>query len=220
MPDRSDEHPLRRLELKGPDALSDGELVALILAPLLGQEALPFAVSLLATHGGLTGLRKVAQLPQSAGKLKDEGLRAALVAAFALGERSAMEPLRRGKAYTSSQDSRGYFEQRLGAKETEVFAALFLDTRHRLIEYRELFFGTVDATNVYIREVLRIAMSLNSAAIVLCHNHPSGNSRPSHADIEITKSIKSVLQLVDVRVLDHIVVTANTSTSMMELGLL
>ena len=165
-------------------------------------------------------MQKVAERPLNQCQIKDEGLRGALIAAFALSERSAMEPLARGKAYTSSQMSRRYLELRLGTKETEIFAALFLDTRHRLIEYRELFFGTVDATNVYFREVLRIAMSLNAAAIVLCHNHPSGVARPSHADIEITKSLKRILELVDVRVIDHIVVTANASSSMMELGLL
>ena len=211
---------MHRLAEKGLDALTDGELLALILSPRLGDEALSVALSLLTTHGGLCGLRKVAERPPAVCQIKDEGLRGALMAAFALGERSARESLARGAAYTSSDISRRYLEHRLGTKETEVFAALFLDTRHRLIEYRELFFGTVDATNVYFREVLRMAMSLNSAAIVLCHNHPSGNARPSHADIEITKSLKRILELVDVRVLDHIVVTANASSSMMELGLL
>ena len=220
LPQGSHEHPLRRLGEKGLDALTDGELLALILSPRLGDEALAVALSLLSAHGGLRGLQKVAERPLPVCQIKDEGLRGALIAAFALSERSAMEPMARGEAYTSSEISRRYLEHRLGAKETEVFAALFLDTRHRLIEYRELFFGTVDATNVYFREVLRIAMSLNSAAIVLCHNHPSGNANPSHADIEITKSLKRILELVDVRVLDHIVVTANASSSMMELGLL
>lgn len=211
---------MRRLGERGLDALTDAELLALVLSPRLDEEALAAALTLLSTHGGLRGLRKVAERPLPVCPIEDEGLRGALIAAFALGERSAMEPVTRGKTYTSSHDSRRYLEHRLGARETEVFAALFLDTRHRLIEYRELFFGTVDATNVYFREVLRNAMSLNSAAIVLCHNHPSGDAKPSHADIELTKSLKRILEIVDVRVLDHIVVTANASFSMMEMGLL
>ena len=209
-----------RLRRKGMDALSDGELVALVLGPSLGEAALPTALALLERHQGLRGLRKVAGLPQRVPDFADDALKAALLAAFALGERSALEPLHRGEAYTSSTDTRCYLEQRLGGRESEVFAALFLDTRHRLIEYRELFFGTVDATNVYFREVLRIAMSLNSAALVLCHNHPSGNAKPSDADIEITRSLRNLLELVDVRILDHIIVSANSSSSMMELGLL
>ncbi len=221
LPAPDDGHPIRRLQQRGPDALSECELLSLVIGPFFGEDALAVANSLLSDHGGLRGLRKFAELPTSRRKLPlDEAARAALLAAFSLGERSAMEPLMRGEAYTSSQDSRRYFEQRLGARDTEIFAALFLDTRHRLIEYRELFFGTVDVANIYFREVLRIAMSLNSAAIVICHNHPSGNAKPSNADIEITKSLQRVLKLVDVRVLDHIVVTASASSSMMELGIL
>lgn len=216
----SEEHPLTRLRRKGPDALSDGELVALLLQPWLGDSALSVALSLLKTHKGLRGLRKIVTLPHLAAAIGGEEIRAALLAAFSLAERSALEPLTRGESYTSSKDSRRYLQQRLGDRESEVFAALFLDTRHRLIEYRELFFGTVDATNVYFREVLRIAMSLNCAALVLCHNHPSGDTKPSDADIEITRSLRGLLELVDVRILDHIVVTSNASCSMMELGLI
>lgn len=220
LPKSGDEHPVARLRRKGPDALSDGELVALLLQPWFGDGALPTALALLHRYKGLRGLRKAVKLPNLASQIGGEDIRAALLAAFSLAERSALEPLNRGESYTSSKDSRRYLELRIGDLESEVFAALFLDTRHRLIEYRELFFGTVDATNVYFREVLRIAMSLNCAALVLCHNHPSGNARPSDADIEITRSLRSLLELVDVRLLDHIVVTSNASCSMMELGLI
>ena len=220
LPENDDAHPLRRICERGPDALCDGELLALILRPRVGEDALGLAQELLAAYGGLRALRRAAAPRRETGALGDETLRATLLAAFALGERSAMEPLRRGEPYTSAEDTRRFFEHRLGPKEHEVFAALFLDTRHRLIEYRELFFGTVDSTNIYFREVLRIAMSLNAAALVFCHNHPSGDARPSDADIEITRSLQRVLNLVDVRVLDHIVVTASDSASMMELGLL
>ena len=220
LPNDHDEHPLTRMCERGADALDDSELLALVLRPKLGEAAPAHARQLLSTYGSLHALRGAMELPSGTGILRDAEMRATLLAVFALAERSALLPLARGAPYTSAHDARRYFELRLGRKDTEVFAALFLDTRHRLIEFRELFFGTVNSTHVYFREVLRSAMSLNSAALVFCHNHPSGDVRPSDADIEITRSLKRLLDLVDVRVLDHIVVTATESASMMELGLL
>lgn len=220
LPESDQAHPLRRLRQRGADALSDSELLALMLAPHVGDHALAYANDLLRVHADLRGLRRAAELPMHASTLGDEQVRALLLAAFALGERLAIEPLRCGEPYSSTRDTRRYLEQRLGAKDTEVFAALFLDTRHRLIEYQELFFGSVDSTRVYFREVLRTAMSLNASALVFCHNHPSGSARPSDADIEITRSLIRLLGLVDVRVLDHIIVSAGESASMSEMGLL
>ena len=205
---------------RGADALCDSELLALVLRPQLGEDAHLRAAQLLSTYGSLHALREAAELPSGRKLFPDAQMRATLLAAFALAERSAAFPVARGEPYTSAGEVRRYFELRLGRRDREVFAALFLDTRHRLIEFRELFSGTVNSTNVYFREVLRRAMSLNSAALVFCHNHPSGDVRPSDADIEVTRSLKRLLDLVDVRVLDHIVVTASESVSMRELGLM
>jgi len=221
LPDDDESHPVMRICARGADALCDSEMLALVLRPRFGEDALPYARHLLATHGSLRALRRAAELPPAAHtRIDDEELRATLLAVFTLAERSTGGDLAEGAHYSSSHDTRRYFELRIGRKDTEVFAALFLDTRHRLIEFRELFFGTVSSTHVYAREVLRTAMSLNASALVFCHNHPSGDVRPSDADIEITRSLKRLLDLVDVRVLDHIVVTDSDSVSMMELGLI
>jgi len=220
LPGDHEAHPRVRVCERGADALCDSELLALVLRPQLGEDAHVYARQLLSEHGSLNALRRAAELPSGAHIFEDAELRVTLLAVFALAERSAALPLARGESYTSAGEVRRYFELRLGRNDTEVFAAMFLDTRHKLIEFRELFFGTVNSTNIYFREVLRSAMSLNSAALVFCHNHPSGDVRPSDADIEITRSLKRLLDLVDVRVLDHIVVTASESASMMELGLM
>lgn len=102
----------------------------------------------------------------------------------------------------------------------EVFSILFLDTQNRVIDFKELFTGTLTQTNVYPREVVREALQLNAAAVILSHNHPSGETRPSRADEVLTSTLKTALSLVDVRVLDHIITAGGTSASMAELGLM
>ena len=111
-----------------------------------------------------------------------------------------------------------YLQLQLAAKEREIFSAMFLDTRHRLIEFKKLFFGTIDGASVHPREVVKAALKLNAAAVIFSHNHPSGVAEPSQADIQITGRLKSALALVDVRVLDHIVVTADDCVSLAQRG--
>ena len=113
-----------------------------------------------------------------------------------------------------------YLRLRLGEMEREVFAVIFLDSQNRMISYQELFFGTLAATSVYPREVVKLALQNNAAAAIFAHNHPSGATEPSEADQLITSTLKSALRLIDVRVLDHIVVSATSSTSFAERGLL
>ena len=102
----------------------------------------------------------------------------------------------------------------------EVFGVLFLDAQNRVIEYKELFTGTLTQTSVYPREVVRESLRLNAAAVILSHNHPSGETRPSRADEVLTSTLKTALALVDVRVLDHIITAGGTSASMAEMGLI
>jgi DNA repair protein RadC len=109
---------------------------------------------------------------------------------------------------------------KLGALEHEIFAALFLDNRHRLIEYVELFRGTIDGASVHPREVVKEGLSRNAAAVIFAHCHPSGQASPSHADELITRRLKEALALLDIPVLDHIIVAANQMISMAEMGLL
>ena len=123
----------------------------------------------------------------------------------------------RGSAFTSPQESQTYLKHKLRHHEREVFAVLFLDNQHRLIEYRELFYGTIDSATVHPREAVKAALELNAAAVILSHNHPSGLSEPSQADRRITQRIKDALSLVEVRVLDHIVV-GDDLTSFAERG--
>jgi len=115
--------------------------------------------------------------------------------------------------------TREFLRLKLGPLEHEVFAVLFLDQRHRLIEYVELFRGTIDGASVHPREVVKEALARNAAALIFCHCHPSGQSSPSQADELITMRLKSALELVDIRVIDHIIV-GETITSFAEIGLL
>lgn len=127
---------------------------------------------------------------------------------------------RRGRALTSTQDTRAFLRLQLAERKGEVFGVLYLDTRHRVLELAELFQGTVDAAIVYPRVVVQRALELNAAAVILFHNHPSGVAEPSHSDEAITRHLKEALKLVDVRLLDHFVVAAGDSVSFSERGLL
>ena len=125
-----------------------------------------------------------------------------------------------GPTLTKPEHVCSYLRLRLGELEREVFAVIFLDSQHRLISYQELFFGTLAETSVHPREVVKLALKYNAAAVIFSHNHPSGHVEPSNSDIRITKALQSALDMVGVRVLDHIVVSATSSTSFAERGLL
>lgn len=122
-----------------------------------------------------------------------------------------------GESLTSSQATCEYLQYKLGKYDKEVFAVLVLNSQHQLITYKELFFGTIDAASVYPREVVKEVLNENGAAVIFAHNHPSGDSSPSQADIKITKRLKDALALFDIRVLDHIVV-GRDATSLAEQG--
>jgi len=129
------------------------------------------------------------------------------------------ERFNRGGLFSSTQTSQDYLKLKLGLYEREVFAVMMLDNQHQLIEYRELFFGTINAASVYPREVVKAVLNVNAAAVIFAHNHPSGISTPSQADIAITQRLTDALALIDVSVLDHIVV-GQTTTSLAEKGLM
>jgi len=215
------ERPRERLLRAGADALSDAELVSLMLRSGNGEkDAVEFARALVVTFGSLRRL-----LDAPAGELlATPGMGIAKVATLkgmlALAERYLKAPLERGSVFTESAEVRRYLRQRLGTREREVFGAMFLDAQHRLIHYRELFFGTIDSANVYPREVLREALRQNAAAVIFVHNHPSGIAEPSPSDLLITGRLKQVLAEVDVRVLDHMIVAAEEVVSLAERGLI
>lgn len=124
-----------------------------------------------------------------------------------------------GVQFTEPQIALRYFRQKLVGMEREVFAVAFLDTRHRLIRYEEMFLGTIDGAEVHPREVVKAALRHNAAAVMLAHNHPSGVVEPSAADRAVTARLKQALALLDIRLLDHIVVGGDASLSMSAQGL-
>ncbi|MBF8721823.1 RadC family protein [Pseudomonas guariconensis] len=126
----------------------------------------------------------------------------------------------RGALFTSPELVKDYLRTKLAGFEHEVFAALFLDTKHRLIEYIELFRGTIDSASVYPREVVKEALRVNAAAVIFSHNHPSGNPEPSQADKLLTQRLREALAVVEIRALDHIVVGSEGTVSFAERGLL
>lgn len=130
------------------------------------------------------------------------------------------QKMQRGASFTSPALVKEYLVAKLSGFEHEVFAVLFLDSQHRLIEYVEMFRGTIDSASVYPREVIKEALRLNAAAVIISHNHPSGNPEPSSADKALTARLKEALALVDVRTLDHIIVAGADTTSFAERGLL
>ncbi|HET6473796.1 MAG TPA: DNA repair protein RadC [Pseudomonadales bacterium] len=216
-----DERPRERLLAQGSAGLSDAELVAVLLRTGGGgSDAVELARALLREYGSLRALldTPVADLVRRPGLGPAKA--AVLAAALALSERYLACAIVREEVFGASADVRRYLRARLGGRLREVFCAMFLDAQHRLIAFRELFLGTIDSAAVHPREVLREALSFNAAAVIFVHNHPSGVAEPSTSDMRITDRLRHALQLIDVRVLDHIVVSADATVSMAERGLL
>ena len=142
------------------------------------------------------------------------------MAVLELARRALAEELKEKPLFDTPQAVRNYLQLQLGSRPHEIFAVLFLDSQHRLLALEELFRGTLTQTSVYPREVVVRALAHNAASVVLAHNHPSGSAQPSRADESITQTLKAALGLVDVRVLDHFVVTSTQAVSMAQLGLL
>ncbi|MGN5150888.1 RadC family protein [Aeromonas enteropelogenes] len=130
----------------------------------------------------------------------------------------ARQKLAKGEAITDKHLAQQALQTLLQSREHEVFSILFLDNQHRILAYEELFRGTLSSASVYPREVVKRALALNAAALMLVHNHPSGHPEPSRADIEITQRLQSALSLVDIRTLDHLVVASNGVVSLKERG--
>jgi DNA repair protein RadC len=213
------ERPREKLLAVGPQALSDAELLAILLRTgTRGQSAVGLARTLMQDFGGLRQLMAADKRRVCATKGLGPAKYAQLQAVLELARRHMGEALRRGEPLKNPDDTKCYLSARLRDYHHEVFACLFLDTRHRLISYEELFRGTIDGASVYPREVVRRALELNAAAIVLAHNHPSGVAEPSDADRRITRRLQDALGLVDIRVLDHLVVGDQATVSFAERG--
>ena len=217
----ADARPREKLLARGPAALGNAELLALLRRTgLPGKNALQMGHELLDTFGGVAGLLHTG--PEALKSIKGLGpaKRAEIVAVLELARRALAEELKEKTLFSTPQAVRDYLQLQLGSRLHEIFAVLFLDSQNRLIALEELFRGTLTQTSVYPREVVIRALALNAAGVVLAHNHPSGAAHPSRADELLTQTLKAALALVDVRVLDHFVVTASQAVSMAELGLL
>jgi DNA repair protein RadC len=143
-----------------------------------------------------------------------------LQAALEIGRRHLAEKLERGIAFESVDDTRRYLQAQLRDREHEVFCCLFLDNRHRLIAFEELFHGTLSGAAVYPREIIKRAMHHNAAAVILVHNHPSGVAEPSRQDEALTEKLKESMETLDIRLLDHFVVGDGEVVSFSERGML
>ncbi len=198
---------------------SDAKLIATLLQ---GRSAgsVGFARELLASFGGLRGLLQTDRNSLLAQPGVGEALAAKILAIPELGRRYYEASLSRGDAIRSPADTETYLQARLQHLGHELFCCLYLDNRHRVLAFVELFRGTIDGTSVYPREVVKEALAVNAAAVILAHNHPSGVAEPSQADERITKRLRSALELVDIRLLDHLIIGAGRATSMASRGLL
>ena len=215
------ERPRERLTGAGPTQLSDAELLAVMLGRgVRGASAVELARSLLSTFGGIRGVLNASLDDLQALHGVGPGKAAALIAVRECCCRYLQEKLAPGQSIRSPTDSREFLLARLRDRPHEVFCCLFLDNRHRILAFDELFQGTIDNTTVYPREVVRQALRRNAAAVILAHNPPSGVAEPSEADQLITRRIRSALELIDVRLLDHFVVGDGICTSLASRGML
>ncbi|MDR3443890.1 MULTISPECIES: RadC family protein [Dyella] len=212
------ERPREKLLARGCAALSDAELIAVLLGSgVPGKDAIALGRELLGQRGGLSAL-----LADPSGMVRLRGIgpakHARLIAALELARRALGEQLREVPALSNPRDSGDYLRAQLRHLPYEVFGCLFLDNRHRVLAFEELFRGTIDSASVHPREVVRACLRHNASAVILAHNHPSGIAEPSAADRTITRELKDALQLIDVRVLDHLVIGSGEPVSMAALG--
>jgi DNA repair protein RadC len=205
------ERPRERLLAQGASVLSDAELLAIFLRiGTKGKSAVDLARELLASFGGLGALfsAKFSDLSTIPGM--GPAKYAQLQAVFEMTKRALVEEMKQKDAFSSPATVRDYLRLHLSGLAHEVFFALWLDAQNRLILAEELFKGTLTHTSVYPREVVKKALACNAAAIIFAHNHPSGTADASDADKELTRRLKKVLALIDVKVLDHFIVAAQS----------
>lgn len=215
------ERPREKLIHCGAETLSDAELVAILLrSGTRDLDAVGLARRLIAESGGLRSLLETGLSTLAGYRGCGPATYATLRAALELSRRYLYAVVERDGPLENPGATGDYLLSRMKAYRREVFACLFLDTRHRVIAFRELFLGSIDSATVHPREIVRSCLELNAAAIILAHNHPSGVAEPSAADSAITRRIIEAARLIDVRVLDHLVVGDREAVSMASRGLL
>ena len=213
------ERPREKLLEHGSSSLSDAELLAIFLRTgVSGKSAVDLARHLLTEFGSLRALLEA----DLRGFCRHLGLGPAkfsqLQAVLEMSRRHLAERLRRDSALESPQAVRDYLKSLLRHEPHEVFGCLFLDSKHRMLAFEVLFRGSIDSASVYPRQVVKRALTHNAAAVIFCHNHPSGISEPSQADRTLTKRLIQALDLIEVRVLDHFIIGDGQPLSMVEHG--
>lgn len=215
------ERPREKLITRGAAALSDAELLAIFLRTgVAGKSAVDLARELLAQFGSLTQLFAASERDFCAVHGMGRAKYVQLQAVREMSLRGLKEELQHGDALNSPRAVRDYLQLLLGARQQEVFLVLFLDTQHRVLAVEELFQGTLSQASVYPREVVKRALAHNAAALIVAHNHPSGTAEPSQSDRLLTAALKQALNLIDVRVLDHLIVATGKTFSFAEQGLM
>jgi len=212
------ERPRERLLMLGAAALSDAELLAVVLRTgMRGKSAVELGRELLERFNGVAGI-----LGANLSGVKGLGpaKRAQFEAAVELARRSLKDELRAASALTSPGAVRDYLRLAIADREHEVFVCLWLDAQHRVLRFEELFRGTLTQTSVYPREIVKAGLRANAAAVIFAHNHPSGAAQPSRADELLTRNLKDALALVEIKVLDHFIVAGPHALSFAERGLL
>lgn len=213
------ERPREKLLARGPAALSDAELLAIFLRTgVPGTSAVDLARRLLTSFGSLSALLEADHDNFCATRGLGTAKFVQLQAVLEMARRHLAEAMAHSDALTDPDATRRYLEARLARQPREIFAAVFLDNRHRVLAVEELFQGTLDGAAVYPREVVKAALAHNAAAVIFAHNHPSGVAEPSRADRDITRRLADALALVDIRTLDHFVLGHGQTTSFAERG--
>ncbi len=215
------QRPRDKLLTLGPKALSDAELLAIFLRTgVTGQSAVDLARSIQHYFGGIRPLLNANLQEFTAHPGLGPAKFAQLQAVLELSRRHLLESLGDRPIFESASSVRSYLQSELRDSERELFQVLFLDGRHHLICSELLFLGSINSATVHCREVVKRSLKLNAAAVIVAHNHPSGVADPSQADLNLTKRLKSALDLVEVRLLDHFVIGDGPALSMAEKGLL
>lgn len=213
--------PREKLLAQGPGFLADAELLALLLRTgFKGMGVLQLSEHLLHELGGMGGLLQASGEQLRRIKGLGPAKRAELMAVVEMARRGMSAQLRESPVFNAPQVVKDFLQLQMGHLPHEVFCILFLDSQHRLLASEELFRGTLTQTSVYPREVVKRTLAHNAASVILAHNHPSGVLDPSRADELLTQTLRSSLQLVDVRILDHFVVGRSGVLSFAERGLL
>ena len=213
------ERPREKLLKFGASHLSDAELLAVFLGGgLRGGSAVDLARQLITQFGGLRPLldanNRVLLNTNGIGPARLARLRAAIE----LGTRHLQSTLQREGALSNPEDTKRFLSARMRHHNSEVFACLFLDTRNRVLAFHELFYGTINSTSVHPRDIVRKALEYNAAAVIATHNHPSGVTEPSRSDHALTQRLRKALELIDVRLIDHIIVGDGETISFSESG--